>query len=115
MSVTLPPETTAALCKAIFDGGEESRIIDINVITADALIMGLDAYARDINDAENPIVAAIKAENYPKVARLINEDRADHTDPVAGLNYDHTAAYGISAYITTAAFKLGLPHANDRD
>lgn len=112
MSVTLTPETTAALCVSIFDGGEESRIIDINVITSDALIMGLDAYARDVNDADNVIVAAIKAEAYPKVARLINEDKADHTDPVSGLRYERTAAYGIAPHITVAAFKLGLPRAN---
>lgn len=138
MSTTLTPETTSALCEAIFYDGVESHIIDINdstkvitpadpgsnwfsIITNDALIRGLDAYARDIRDADNPIVAAIKTENYLKVARLINEDRADHTDPDTGLYYEHTgdydiAAHDISAHVThIAAFKLDLPHANDQD
>lgn len=132
MSTTLTPDTTTALCEAIFDSEGDCYIININdstkvvasddpgddwfsVITNEALIMGLDAYAREINDADNPIVAAIKSENYPKVANLITKDRTDHIDPVTGLCYEGTAAYDISPHVThVAAFNLYLPHANDQ-
>lgn len=129
--MTLDPTTTAQLINAIFDDQDTATITMLNdttaviinrtkdhesfaVINTDALIAGLDAHARQVGDADDPFVAAIKAENYAKIPRLIAEDNKDHIDPLTGLAYSDTVACEIGAQITHAADNTyDLPYDND--